>query len=105
MAQETDHFYTQSYRYGPKNQRLRAYNRDRAMSGMNGYPSDKKYMKAVADAGYERDQEKMSVEGDKAAAKYKKSGAKKKVAAQEKSSSAPKKSSAKKSVSKKAIRK
>jgi hypothetical protein len=72
MAQETDHFYTQSYRYGPKNQRLRAYNRDRAMTGMNGYPNDKQYMKAVADAGKERDSEKMSVEGRQEASKYEK---------------------------------
>ena len=101
MAQETDHFYTQSYRYGPKNQKLRAYNRDRALTGMNGYPNDKQYMKSVAEAGKERDQEKMAVEGRKEASKYEK----KKVSARSNAAPSRKASSARKATRKKSVTK
>jgi hypothetical protein len=73
MAQSDskDGFYTQPYRYGEKNLKLRQYNRDREMTGMRGYPSDKEYMKAVADSTKERDDESMRRAGDKAAPKKK----------------------------------
>lgn len=64
-----DKFYTEAGRTGPKNTQLRQLNRDKAMSGVSGYPSDKDYMKLVGEAGIEKQQAQMKDAGDAEAAR------------------------------------
>lgn len=64
------------------------------MTGMRGYPSDKQYMKSVSEAGKERDQEKMSAEGSKAASQYDK----KRISSQSSSKSNAKHKAARKKI-------
>ena len=54
-----DRYYTESMRFGPKNERLRSLNRNRDLSGVRGYPSDREYMRAVDEAGTEKQQNEM----------------------------------------------
>jgi hypothetical protein len=70
MPQE-DMYYKDSYRYGPKNQEVRALNRNSDLSGLRGYPSDREYMSKVRDSNLERDSARMSAEGSRAASRYK----------------------------------
>ena len=65
-----DMFYKDSYRYGPKNLQVRSLNRNSDLSHMRGYPSDREYMQDVRESNLERDSNRMSAEGSRAAGRY-----------------------------------
>jgi hypothetical protein len=81
VADKKDVQDSQTNRFGPINARVKQLNRDRDFTGVRGYPSDKEYMKDVADSNLERDKTAMRGQGFEEAAKvgkkipsYKKGG-------------------------------